>query len=188
MLASQTIQKQWKINQNRYKSFKNCLWGSLGPTCAPASAPGSAPTPFWVPCWLPKTHQIRWKNNAKINIKNQCILRPIPGTIWAGLGVENGSKLAPKNGAKYGLKVYTSWDRLLEGFWMIFWRKMDACWNKIHSKINANFETRFIEKTLFFLRKNNDFECLVGLELAIKTNEKSIKNELKMGRHRGIKF
>ena len=102
--------------------------------------------------------------------------------------MENGSKLAPKNGAKYGLKIYTSWDRLLEGFWMIFGRKMDACWNKIHSKINANFETRFIEKTLFFLRKNNDFECFVGLELAIKTNEKSIKNELKMGRHRGIKF
>ena len=41
-----------------------------------------------------------------------------------------------------------------------------------------------LKKTLFFVRKNNDFECFVGLELAIKTNEKSIKNELKMGRHR----
>ena len=97
--------------------------------------------PLLGPMLAPKNPPNSLKNNAKINIKNQCILRPIPGTIWVGLGVENGSKLAPKNGAKYGLKIYTSWDRLLEGFWMIFGRKMDACWNKIHSKINANFET-----------------------------------------------
>ena len=43
-------------------------------------------------------------------------------------------------------------------------------------------------KNIVFPKENNDFECLVGLELAIKTNEKSIKNELKMGRHRGINF
>ena len=76
--------------------------------------------PLLGPMLAPKNPPNSLKNNAKINIKNQCILRPIPGTIWAGLGVENGNKLAPKNGAKYGLKIYTSWDRLLEGFWMIF--------------------------------------------------------------------
>ena len=97
--------------------------------------------PLLGPMLAPKNPPNSLKNNAKINIKNQCILRPIPGAIWVGLGVENGSKLAPKNGAKYGLKIYTSWDRLLEGFWMIFGRKIDACWNKSDSKINANFKT-----------------------------------------------
>ena len=36
--------------------------------------------------------------------------------------------------------------------------KMEACWHQHHVKIDPNFEQRFFENTLFFLRKNNDFE------------------------------
>ena len=46
---------------------------------------------------------------------------------------------------------------ILERFWLIFGSKMEACWNQNHSKINANFETLYFEKTLFFLWKNNVF-------------------------------
>ena len=60
--------------------------------------------------------------------------------------------------AKIDRKIDASWDRFLEGFWWIFGGKMEACWHQNRAKIDANFEERFFEKTLFFLRKNNDFE------------------------------
>ena len=60
--------------------------------------------------------------------------------------------------AKIDRKIDASWNRFLEGFWWIFGGKMEACWHQNRAKIDANFEERFFEKTLFFLRKNNDFE------------------------------
>ena len=41
----------------------------------------------------------------------------------------------------------------MEGFWWILEGKMEASWNPNRSKIDANIETRFFEKTLFFLGK-----------------------------------
>ena len=60
--------------------------------------------------------------------------------------------------AKIDRKSDASWNRFLERFWWIFGRKTEACWHQNQSKIEPNFEERFFEKTLFFLRKNNDFE------------------------------
>ena len=73
------------------------------------------------------------------------------GPSW---GVLNRKKID----AKIDRKNDASWNRFLEGFWWIFGGKMEACWHQNRSKIDANFEKRFFEKTLFFHRKNNDFE------------------------------
>ena len=63
-----------------------------------------------------------------------------------------------KNDAKIDRKNDASWNRFLEGFWWIFGGKMEACWHQHRTKIDANFEERFFEKTLFFPKKYNDFE------------------------------
>ena len=63
-----------------------------------------------------------------------------------------------KNDAKIDRKNDASRNRFLEGFWWIFGGKMELCWHQNRAKIDANFEKRFFEKTLFFLRKNNYFE------------------------------
>ena len=52
---------------------------------------------------------------------------------------------------------------------------MEASWQQNRRKIDANFERPFFEKTLFFLRKNNDFEGSKGC----KIEENSIKNQVK---------
>ena len=65
---------------------------------------------------------------------------------------------------------------------------MEACWHQNRSKIDANLEERFFEKTLFFLRKNHDFEGSGGSKLEVKNDQKSIKSRVRMGRHLGIGF
>ena len=52
---------------------------------------------------------------------------------------------------------------------------MEASWQQNRRKIDANFERPFFEKTLFSLRKNNDFEGSKGC----KIEENSIKNQVK---------
>ena len=49
--------------------------------------------------------------------------------------------------AKIDRKNDASWNRFLEGFWWIFGGKMEACWHQNRTKIDANFEERFFEKT-----------------------------------------
>ena len=78
--------------------------------------------------------------------------------------------------AKIDRKNDASWNRFSDGFWLIFGRKMEACWHQNRTKIDANFEERFFEKTLFFLWKNNDFEGSGGRSW----EPKSIKNRLKI--------
>ena len=73
------------------------------------------------------------------------------GPSW---GVLNRKKID----AKIDRKNDASWNRFLDGFWWILGGKMEACWHQNRSKIDANLEERFFEKTLFFLRKNHDFE------------------------------
>ena len=63
-----------------------------------------------------------------------------------------------KNDAKIDQKFDASWDRFLEGFWWILVGKMEPSWYQNPSKIGINCEKAFFEKTLFFYRKNNDFE------------------------------
>ena len=141
--------------------------------------------------WRPKSKREKNTNFCGLMGPSWARLGGLLGPSWRldrRLGPSWGVLNRKKIDAKIDRKNDASWNRFLDGFWWILGRKMEACWHQNRSKIDANLEERFFEKTLFFLRKNDDFECLVGLELAIKTNEKSIKNELKMGRHRGIKF
>ena len=49
--------------------------------------------------------------------------------------------------AKIDRKNDASWNRFLEGFWWIFGSKMEACWHQHPTKIDANFEERFFEKS-----------------------------------------
>ena len=65
---------------------------------------------------------------------------------------------------------------------------MEACWHQNRAKIDANFEERFFEKTLFFLRKNNDFEGSGDRSWEKKSMKNRSKNGVKMGRHLGIDF
>ena len=82
------------------------------------------------------------------------------GPPW---GVLNRRKID----AKIGRKNDASWIRFLDGFWWIFGRKMEACWHQNRSKIDANLEERFFEKTLFFLRKTLYFEGS-GVQVGVK--------------------
>ena len=59
---------------------------------------------------------------------------------------------------------------------------------KIGSKIDANFERWFFENTLFFLRKNNDFEGSGGWSWHQKSIKNPLKKELNLGRPLGIVF
>ena len=65
---------------------------------------------------------------------------------------------------------------------------MEASWYQNRSKIDVNIETRLFEKTLFFLRKNDDFEGSGGRSWEPKSIENRLKNEVNMGRHLGIDF
>ena len=59
---------------------------------------------------------------------------------------------------------------------------------KIASQIDPNFERRFFEKTMFFLRKNNDFEGSGGRSWDQKSIKNPSKNEVMMERPLGIDF
>ena len=72
--------------------------------------------------------------------------------------LEGFSLILNPNRRKIDRKNDASWNRFLEGFWWIFGPKMEACWHQNRTKIDANFEERFFEKTSISLRKNNDFE------------------------------
>ena len=65
---------------------------------------------------------------------------------------------------------------------------MEASWYQNRSKIDGNIETRIFEKTLFFLRKNNDFEGSGGRSWEPKSIKNRSKNEVNIGRHLGIDF
>ena len=82
-------------------------------------------------------------------------------TLPSGLKVANmapswlpkRSQNRRKIDGKIDRKCNASWNRFLEGFWWIFGGKMEACWHQNRTKIDANFEERFFEKTLFSLGK-----------------------------------
>ena len=71
------------------------------------------------------------------------------------------------------------------GFWEAKWSQVGT---KIASKIDPNFERRFFENALFFLRKNNDFEGSGGLSWDEKSMKNRSKNEVILGRYLGIDF
>ena len=96
-------------------------------------------------------------------------LGAVLGASWGRLGAwiavlgRLGALLSRlKIDVKIDQKSDASWDRFLGGFWWIFGGKIKACWHQNRSKIDANFEKRFFEKTLFFLRKNHDWEVSGG--------------------------
>ena len=68
------------------------------------------------------------------------------------------------------------------GFGRILEGKMEASWHQNQRKIDANFESQIFEKTLFFLRKNHDFEGSKGC----KIEENSMKNQVKREGQDGV--
>ena len=73
---------------------------------------------------------------------------------WLPTRSPNRSKIE----ARINQFLNASWDLIFTGFWLILEGKWKQVSIQMASKINANFEGRFLEKTLFFLRKNSDFE------------------------------
>ena len=59
--------------------------------------------------------------------------------------------------AKINQFLKASWDLIFMGFWWILEGKWSQVGTQMASKIDANFEGGFFEKTLFFLRKNMVF-------------------------------
>ena len=91
---------------------------------------------------------------------------------WFQLGPQNGARIEKKSKQKsikilmaLGVKFLKDFG----GFGMAKWSQVGT---RIASKIDPNFERRCFEKTLFFLRKNNDFEGSGGRSW----DQKSIKN------------
>ena len=88
---------------------------------------------------------------------------------WAGT-VANMAPTWPQVGSQVGAKmdkksIQKSIKKLMPpgiGFWKDFggfWKgKMEPSWHQNPSKIGISCEKAFFEKTLFFFRKNNDFE------------------------------
>ena len=66
--------------------------------------------------------------------------------------------------------------------------KMEASWQQNRRKIDANFERPFFEKTLFFFRKNNDFEGSKGCKIEENSIENQVKSEGQDGMPLGIDF
>ena len=71
------------------------------------------------------------------------------------------------------------------GFWKEKW-KQDGI--RMASKIDANFERHFFQKTLFFCRKNNDFEGSGDRSWEQKSIKNRLKIETKDGWPLGIDF
>ena len=92
----------------------------------------------------------------------------------------------PKIEAKSDQIFDASWSRIFKGFCSIWEAKWSQVGTKIASKIDANFERRFFEKTLFFCRKNNDFEGSGGRSWEYKSIKNRSTNEVSIGRHLGI--
>ena len=73
---------------------------------------------------------------------------------WLPKRSQNREKIEVKNDQNFD----ASWGRFLVDFGRFGKAKRSQVGTKIASKIDPNFERRFFEKTLFFLRKNHDFE------------------------------
>ena len=90
------------------------------------------------------------------------------GPSWLPKRSQNRSKIDPKIDQFFD----ASWDRpfpIFGRFWEPKWSQVGT---KIGAKLEVNFEIRFFEKTLFFHKKNDDFEGSGGRSW----EPKSIKN------------
>ena len=132
---------QWKIDQ---KLVKIEVWRRLGA--------------YWGILW----HLwVSWGHPGRP--------KDAPKRVLGRLGSKKVANMAPtwlpkrsRNREKIEAKIDQnfdgSWGQIFSGFWWILEAKWSQVGTKIASKIDPNFERRFFEKTLFFLRKNNDFE------------------------------
>ena len=104
--------------------------------------------------------------------------RPL-GRSWAEKGRQHGSNLAPKTEPKpiknrsqnWWLFFSASWNRFVEGFWWILDANMEPSWHQNRSKIDANCEKRFFEKSCSRCSGGSIFEIL-GVEVGSKNRLK----------------
>ena len=77
---------------------------------------------------------------------------------WLQLGSQNGAKIEKKskpNATKIWMPLGVGFLKDFGGFGKAKWSQVGI---RIASQIDPNFERRFFEKTLFFLRKTDGFE------------------------------
>ena len=103
---------------------------------------------------------------------------------WSPKRSQNGEKIE----AEIDQNCDASWGRNLKDFGGFGKAKWSQVGTGIGSKIDPNFERRRFEKTLFFLRKNNDFEGSGGRSWDQKSIKNRSKNDVILGRYLGIDF
>ena len=92
---------------------------------------------------------------------------------WLQLGSQNGAQIDQKSKQKsinFWMPLGIGFLKNVGGFWKEKWRQVGM---RMASKIDANFERPYFQKTWFFFRKNNDFEGSGDRSW----EEKSIKNQ-----------
>ena len=77
---------------------------------------------------------------------------------WLPKRNQKREKIEAKNDQNFD----ASWGRFFKDFDGFGEAKWSQVGTQIASKIDPNIEMRFFQKTLFFLRKNNDFEGSEG--------------------------
>ena len=88
------------------------------------------------------------------------------GRLLADFKGQDGANLRPKKASscnQNNINIDATIDRKIDGFgnrflkefWSILPKKMEASWHQNGSKIDINFESRFLQKALIFSRKNN---------------------------------
>ena len=115
------------------------------------------------------------------------------GASWGRFGGQHGSNLAPKTepksikiDAKINKFVKASWDLIFIGFWLTLEGKWRQVGIRMASKIDANFERPFFQKTLFCRGENNDFEGSGNRSWEPKSIKIRSKKHVNMRRHLGI--
>ena len=95
---------------------------------------------------------------------------------WLPKSIKNRFKID----AKIDRFFDASWGRFLRGFWWILGSKMEPSWHQNRSKIDANCEVRFFEKSCSRCSGGSIFEIL-GVEVGRKNRLKiDQKTESKM--------
>ena len=112
------------------------------------------------------------KENTNATKKRVALHSPPPLVRKSGqYGPNLGPKLEPKwtkIDAKIDQKFDVSWDRFLVGFWRILEGKIEPSWHQNRSKIDANCEMQFFEKSCSGCSLGSIF-VILGVEVESKS-------------------
>ena len=171
-----TIKEQWKVNP---KSIKNppkidlggLFWGLLGGSWTSWGHLGGLLGASWGPLGA------SWGPLGRLLVANMA-------PSWPPKRSQNRSKIE----AKIDQFFNASWDPIFGRFWWILEPKWKQVGLQNRTQNDVIFKRRFFEKTLFFLRKNNDFEGSGDGSWDQKSINNRSKNHVNMRRHLGLDF